>query len=263
MVVKAMEKVLDSSRIIPTAGPFFFPGGETGCLLVHGFPGSPREMRGLGAFLAEQGFAVLGIRLAGLATQPEDLWRIRWQDWLASLEDGWYLLNDICRRIFLVGLSAGGALALLFASHKPAAGVVAMSTPYALPDDPRLRFLPILRYLMPRVIQGPDEWRDPEAGKGHVVYPYFPTRMVAEVGGLLKAMRAALPLVTAPVLQMHSRQDNTAAPAGAEKIYQALGSADKQLLWLEDTSHNIVMDAQRQIVFRAAADFIHRVGAGE
>ncbi|HID86186.1 MAG TPA: carboxylesterase, partial [Anaerolineae bacterium] len=32
--------------------PFFFEGGPTGCLLVHGFSGSPPEMRPMGEFLA-------------------------------------------------------------------------------------------------------------------------------------------------------------------------------------------------------------------
>jgi len=49
---------------IPTAEPFFFPGGKTGCVLVHGFTGSPKEMRLMGDYLNENGFSVIGIRLA-------------------------------------------------------------------------------------------------------------------------------------------------------------------------------------------------------
>ena len=29
--------------------PFYFPGNKTGCLLIHGFTGSPGEMRPLGS----------------------------------------------------------------------------------------------------------------------------------------------------------------------------------------------------------------------
>jgi carboxylesterase len=50
--------------IIPSAEPFYFPGGKTGCLLVHGFTGSPKEMRWMGEYLAGQGYTVLGVRLA-------------------------------------------------------------------------------------------------------------------------------------------------------------------------------------------------------
>ncbi len=70
-------------RLIPTAEPFVFPGGPVGCLLVHGFTGTPKEMRWLGEYLAGQGHTVLGVRLAGHATQPEDMIRARWWDWAA------------------------------------------------------------------------------------------------------------------------------------------------------------------------------------
>ena len=81
------------NQIIPGAEPFFFPGGSTGCLLVHGFTGTPKEMRAMGEYLHQRGFSVLGVRLTGHATRPEDLQRARWQDWLLSVEDGWQLLK--------------------------------------------------------------------------------------------------------------------------------------------------------------------------
>jgi len=53
--------------------PFFFEGGEVGCLLVHGFSGSPPEMQPMGDYLAGKGLTVLGVRLAGHGTSPEDM----------------------------------------------------------------------------------------------------------------------------------------------------------------------------------------------
>ena len=67
---------MSEALIMPTAEPFFFPGGPTGCLLVHGFTGTPKEMRWLGEHLVSQGYAALGVRLAAHATRIEDgqLW---------------------------------------------------------------------------------------------------------------------------------------------------------------------------------------------
>ena len=78
-------------QIISTAEPFFIPGGPVGCVLVHGFTGSPKEMRMLGEYLHQQGHSVFGVRLAGHATTMEDMIRSRRQDWLASVEDGYHL----------------------------------------------------------------------------------------------------------------------------------------------------------------------------
>ena len=84
-----------SPIIIPTTEPFFFPGGATGCLMVHGFTGTPKEMRWLGEYLAGKGHSVLGVRLAAHATRPNDMIRARWHDWLASVEDGTWKGTDV------------------------------------------------------------------------------------------------------------------------------------------------------------------------
>ena len=64
-------------------------------------------MRPMGEALHQRGLTVLGVRLAGHATQLEDLIRTRWQDWMASVEDGINLLHDSCEHIFFAGLSLG------------------------------------------------------------------------------------------------------------------------------------------------------------
>ncbi|MEJ5224047.1 MAG: hypothetical protein WHV44_06280, partial [Anaerolineales bacterium] len=64
--------------IIPTTEPFFFPGRNNapGVLLIHGFTGTPKEMRWMGEYLNEKhGFTCLGVRLTGHATRPEDMIR--------------------------------------------------------------------------------------------------------------------------------------------------------------------------------------------
>ncbi len=253
--------------IIPTAEPFFFPGGSTGCLLVHGFTGTPKEMRLLGEALHREGYSVLGVRLAGHATCQADMPRTRWWDWVASVEDGWHLLRGATERIVVAGLSMGGILSLLFASQRytencPVAGVIAMSTPYDLKADPRLPFIRLLHPLMPQVKKGPSDYRDLEMARDHVDYPAYPTRSIAELCDLLAVMRQALPEVAVPVLLMHARGDSGGGffdPLSMEKIHAALGSREKEMLWIENCGHILPRDLPREIVFRAASDFIRRV----
>ena len=248
-------------RLISTAEPFFFPGGSTGCLLVHGFTGTPKEMRWLGEYLAEQGHTVLGVRLSGHATQPEDMVRSRWWDWVASVEDGWSLLSKCTKQIFVIGLSMGGILALLSASYLPVAGVVAMATPHHLPPDPRLRFIKPLSRFQRFSGKGTPDWHDLEAYREHVSYPADPTRAYAELRDLLVEMRARLPRVSAPALLINSRNDSTVrASAGhMEKIYESLGSSIKRTMWVENSGHVITRDAARQTVFQAVAKFVSEI----
>jgi carboxylesterase len=213
----------------------------------------------MGEYLGNLGYTIMGVRLAGHATQPDDMLRTQWQDWLSSVEDGYYLLKGCVDQVFVMGLSMGGILSILFASQHPVSGVVAMSTPYALPDDPRLPFLQTLSWLMPKVKKGPSDWHNLEAGKDHVDYPYFPTCAIIQLRDLLAEMRSALPKVHVPVLLIHSKQDTGVAPHNAEQILAAIGSQDKQLLWVENSGHVIPREPDRFLAFKAANEFIQRV----
>lgn len=247
--------------IIPTGEPFFFPGDRIGCLLIHGFTGAPKEMRWMGEYLASQGHSVLGIRLAGHATQPNDMLRVRWRDWMASVEDGYHLLRHTCDTIFAIGLSMGGVLALTSGPTLPVKGIVAMSTPYSLGDDPRLPYAHLLHFLQPKVLKSPPDWHNPDAASDHVEYPYYPTRAIAELRDLLDEMRAALPSIQVPVLLIHSRQDSGVPPKNAEQIYSKLTVADKTIQYVENSGHVITREPDRQQVFEAAAAFIQRLSA--
>ncbi len=256
--------------LIPTAEPFFFPGSaKTGVLLVHGFTGAPKEMRWMGEALnREHGFSCLGIRLAGHATRPEDMIRANYTDWLASVEDGYALLSGAAERIVLAGLSMGGVLCLTMAAQLPVAGVIAMATPYALPPDWRLNYTEWLSKFQPYLPKSSDPpgtgWFDQQAWKDHVSYPQNPLRSIGELNKLLTVMRAALPQVTVPALLVYSK-DDLYLPLGSEAsmdyIYNHLGSKRKEKRLISGSGHVLTRDSQREMVFRAAAEFIHSLQA--
>jgi carboxylesterase len=120
-------------------------------------------------------------------------------------------------------------------------------------------FIQVLSWLQPKMPKGPPDWHDLEAAKDHIDYPYYPTRAIAELRDLLNEMRAALPKVSVPVLLIHSRQDPGVLPHNAEQILAQLGSQDKHLLWVENSGHVITREPEKQVVFKAAEDFIRRI----
>lgn len=249
------------SGVIPGAEPFFFRSGRTGCLLLHGFTGTPFEMRGLGESLAGAGLTVLGPRLFAHGTRQEDMPRARWQDWLASAEDGYHLLLGCCDAVVPIGLSMGGVLALLLAATVPVAGAAALSTPVN-PPDRRMRLLrpvaPIVSKLWRFADKGPADFYYPKAASTHLEYPQYPIRAAAELYDLIAAMRQHLPEIRCPVLIVHSRRDRSVPFADAGELMAELGAQDKQSLWLEHSGHVVTRDSEHQTVFNAVAAFVQR-----
>jgi len=245
--------------IIPTAEPFIFHGGSIGVLLVHGFTGSPKEMREMGEYLYKRGYSVHGVRLAGHATKPEDLLRVHWEDWLVSIEAGYYLLQDISEKIIIAGLSMGGVLSLLFASLYHVSGVIAMSTPYDLPPDPRRKILPLLWRIMKNIPKGEPDWDDPTAEEGHVSYPAYPTKAIIQLGSLMTEMQSSLKNIKVPALIMHSKKDGGVPIENMSSIYSMLGSTDKKMITFEQSGHVIVRDSEKDQVFSEADTFIKNI----
>jgi carboxylesterase len=252
------------SYIVPNSEPFFFPGGPTGCLLMHGFTAMPEEMLPLGEFLASGGYSVLGMRLVGHATQPADLIRTCWTDWLVNVEDGLAFLQKICPQVVLIGQSMGGMIALTAASLYPVSAVIAMSTPYHPSmgkKPPAQSQRPVAEMIRKRVK------RFPKAHPLHhrrelnyPAYPEFPSSIRSELSQLGTAMVAALPQVQVPALLIHSRADKSVPFACLQGIYDHLGSTDKEMLALDGMNHALTRDPNRQVVFEVVAEFLLKVG---
>jgi carboxylesterase len=245
--------------VMQGAEPFFFPGGPTGCLLIHGFTGTPREMRWMGEYLSKKGYTVLGIRLAGHATSPEDMRHSSWRDWVTSVEDGITFLRGTTRKVYTVGLSMGGALSLIAASRYPIDGAVAISTPYDLPTDWRLPFIKPLSVIIRNVPKGQPDWQNPDAAADHAEYPYYPSRSILQLRALLAEMRIGLADIHIPVLLVHSMMDKSVDPSNLDRIYSSLGTTDKTRLVVEKSGHVIIREPDREMVFKATVEFIRRV----
>ena len=243
---------------IPTAEPFFFLGGKTGCVLVHGFTGTPKEMRLMGDYLNGNGVTVIGIRLAGHATQMSDMLRTRWRDWLTSVEDGINLLSDFCDNIFVAGLSMGGILALMSASRYTIDGVIAMSAPYIISNDWRVKFAKQISLFMPFVKKEQSDTIDQKTTKDHVDYHAYPTRSIAELNELVCILHSDLYQIHIPVLLINSKNDKTVPPSHAENYHNKIPSNHFELVTLENSGHVITEDIEREIVFNASLNFIRK-----
>ena len=240
-----------TTSILAGAEPFTLPGDpelDIGCLLIHGFTATPLEMRSLAEHLAAQGCEVRAILLPGHATSPEDLQRTTWPQWVAAAREGLAALREVRSRVYLGGLSTGGAIALYLAAREQVAGVAALSVPYRIPGDRLRPLIFCLKYLLPYIKKRGSDWHDPQAEARRVTYPVYPTRAVVELMKFIAETKRGLAQVQTPTLLINSRDDSTAKPAHGKAYYERLGTTDKQLHFIEGSGHVITEDAQRDKV---------------
>lgn len=241
--------------------PFDLVGDdEVGVVLVHGFTGTPYEVRYLGDQLAKGGYTVRGPRLPGHGTTVADLDQTTWEDWAEAVERAVDSLRVRCHRVAVVGQSLGGLLALHLASHRPDVVAVAslaaplwlegLSARVAKWTGPggalaRIRSIPKL---------GGSDVRDRRAKAENPCYDAIPTRALAQLMQFMQIADAALPAVTQPVLVLHAQQDHTAPVACAARIAERTRAVRTRIL--PESYHLIAVDVERDIVAAEVTRFL-------
>lgn len=246
--------------IIAGAEPFFLPGGRRGVLLIHGFTGLPAELRLLGEYLHKRGYTVLGVRLAGHATDTQDLVRQTAEDWLDSARDGYALLSGVCEQVAVIGHSMGGVLALRLAAEKKVAQVVTLAAPIYIAEERGIKALPPREQCEGLMVPKSRRRLKNVPPAANSTYRQMPLLSVHELLSAISKLKPHLPEVLAPILIMHSRADHTAAPRSAGYIYDHVGSRVKEMFWLEKAGHLLPLEPERELVFARAAAFLEENG---
>jgi carboxylesterase len=212
-------------------------------------------MRPLGDYLAGQGLTVLGVRLAGHGTRPSDLRGKTNRHWIDSAAAGLAELKAKCGKVYVIGLSMGGTIALHLAANCQVDGVVAINAPVYM--DLKLYLARPLKYLLGFKQEAERNIKDPEARKNHFAYNSAPPGAAIQFLALLRSVSARLDRVTAPVLLVQAQDDRIVPPGNAPLIYERLvNSVRKELIWLKNSGHMATIDCDRAIVFSETVRFI-------
>ena len=235
----------------PTAvAPWALGDGKRGVLLIHGFAGSPPELRRLGEHLAASGWRCAGPVLPGHGTQPEQLARTGWRDWAAAVQREFDSLCERCETVVVAGQSMGGLLALdLAANDLRVAAVASLAAPLwfngVLP-----RTLPVLQHLVRWHVPGTDvDLWNPTAVDELWSYGRRSVRAINQLQQLCSRVRGELAQVRAPVLVMHGLRDRTADPRCAQEVARRLVCSDEvELQYLPRSGHALSIDVDREVV---------------
>ena len=245
------------------AEPFRFDGDRRGVLLVHGFTGTPFEMRLLGESLAARGFSVVGPRLAGHGGSSSALADTTWKDWFSSVEQAFDELRGRTDRVAVCGLSLGGLLTLELARLRRSeiTAIASLSAPlwirrWMMTGVRLATRSPLLRHATLPKLGGADI-ADPVMRRRNPTGRGVPVRAVASLFDFMDHVDRHLPEVDRPAFVAHARNDHTVPFACMEAIASRLAGPVERLV-LDRSAHVITLDFDRERLFRALGEFLER-----
>jgi len=234
---------------------------NVGVLLSHGYMAAPLEVAELARYLGKMGFWVYVLRLKGHGTSPDDLATRTYQEWMASVDRGYAVISNICRKVVVGGFSTGAGLALELATRqKQLAGVFAVAAPLTLKDFSS-KFAPAVdmwNKIMDRAYKvGPKkEFVENKPENPHINYLRNPISGVREIERLMDDLRPKLPSLNIPTLIVQSRRDPVVDPKGSRKIFELIGTDQKEYILFNFDRHGILLGEGAHKVYQAIGEFV-------
>lgn len=246
--------------VVPGAEPFSHDGEDVGVLLCHGFTGSPQSLRGWAEALAKQGYTVRLPLLPGHGTSWQEMNRTGWADWYGEVEAALLELSGQCRTVVVAGLSMGGALALRLAEqHGTKVAGLVLVNPAVRADDPRLRLLPVLKYVVGSLPGISSDIKRP--GVRELAYDRTPLRALHSMMGGWSQVVAELPRVTQPVLLFRSPEDHVVPASSSAQILAGISSTDATEVLCSDSYHVATLDNDADRIISDSLAFVARLAA--
>jgi len=226
--------------------------GSHGVLLLHGFGDTPQTLSLLARRLHKAGYGVLVPLLPGHGRTMDAFTRSRADEWIDTGRNCLIEMRDRSKAVSVVGLSMGGALAVLLAAEIPDISALILIAPYL--GMPRLLRLAAATHWLWGGLAGElngrnlRSIRDPIEREKNLAYGAVTGRALFELSKVMNRARKALPRVTAPTLIVQSREDPRVSTGVAEFALEELGAKEKNLVWTEGAGHIISVDYGRERV---------------
>jgi carboxylesterase len=238
---------------------FFLQGSnDVGVLLIHGFTATTVEVSYVAKFLNERGYTVSAPLLPGHNTTPDDLNKCKWQDWVNAAEAAYQALQARHKKIIVGGESMGAMLALYLASEHPEIRGILSYAPAMITLSSSSRWQIYVASWFKAYIAKPQ--RPPNITDTRTKsYTVNPLKAVTQFHDLQQETRRRLPRISQPILNIQGRLDAVIDPRNGDVIFQEVKSARKEMHWLENSTHVLILDQEWERAAELTLDFMRKV----
>lgn len=235
-----------------------------GILFIHGFTVTPANFYAYARKINENGYSVYLPLLPGHGRNYSDLDKVTREDWKKTIEGGFELLRTEwnCSKIVIIGMSLGGALAIWLASKNKEIDKLILLAPAVYPltllSFAKIFVMPILKIL------GIKYWKhiagDVKNEDGFEFgYRKVSIKALGELYQTMKETEKLLPEVNTPCLIFQGRIDHEIPAHKVQEIYDKLGTQSKELVWLENSYHEIPREKDSPMVLARIQEELKKV----
>ncbi len=233
-------------------------GTDRGILIIHGITSTPASVLEWAEGLHRATGATVALPLLpGHGTSWQDLSRVSWHDWEDTVIDAFDALAARCRQVVVGGLSLGGALALLVATQRPQVDGLLLVNHLMWLDNPLIPFSGVIKLFMKTVPAIGGSIAKPDVAE--ISYDKTPTEAVYQMHKLMVHLRPQLASLKMPTLMFKSRADNVIPVTSSTRTLERLGSARKELIWLDKSKHVATQDYDLPIIIEKSAEFLKTI----
>ena len=228
---------------------FFWKGSSTGVLLLHGFTATTVEVRPMAKFLHDFEYTVTGPLLPGHGHTPEEMNQVSWKDWFECAENTYVALKKDCDKVFVLGESMGALLSLLLLSHHPEInGGMLFAPALKVPGLGAAEFLwPFKSYIPKKNIDETMEWQG---------FNVVPLHAAAQLLKLQRQVKRSMYKINNPTLIFQGKLDRSIDQISSVLVLEGIHSSDKELVYMEESTHCVLIDRQLPDAEIACLEFI-------
>lgn len=236
-------------------GSFFWEGdpkNNTAILLFHGFTATTVEVRPFAMFLNQQGFSVAGPLLPGHGVSPDELNQVSYKDWIECAKSAYLDLASKYKKVIVVGESMGGLLTLWLGAHFPEiCGLLVYAPALRIPRLWQANLVwPYVKYLYKKNIDLETDWQG---------FNVVPMKAASQVNQFQSLVKNNLKKVNQPIVIFQGKLDATIDPMSSVEVLKNISSGDKELVWLEEFPHCILLEKQLDVVKKISLETILRL----
>lgn len=243
---------------------YFEAENSNNCVItIHGFSSAPKEMENLALFLNKNHFNVQVPRLAGHGIVPEDLKTKVWQDWYKSVSRSIIIATLQYKKVYIVGFSTGGLLALLSTKkqYKEFVSLICINAALHLNDMRIKTLLPAISFWNDIVKvfhedKYAKEYIDNTPENPEINYHKHYVDSIEQLNLLMNKTKKTLPKIKKPILIIQGKDDPVVNPSSAHEIFESIQSRYKTLQLIDAKNHVIVTDKNNNQLFSYILDFL-------